>query len=932
MNPLLEQFILEGRDFLQNISDKLMQLEDTPDDKEVLTELFRSVHTLKGNSGLFDFPEMTHVLHAGEDLMDSVREGMIPYSQELADQLLDAMDFVNYLMDEIEKSGEGYSEADISAGPDLEAGLRALIPAAEGAEEEEEENNLEVKPLGESLLQVPEDKRLEAFKLGIQGDPLCWISYHPAEDSFFKGEDPFYQVRHIQGFLWADVAVRGHGWGDFAELDCYQCVLDFFILSEASKAELMEYFRYMPLEVVIESVSPIALILPEGKSADEPVAETFITEALAFIDEKDVLSLQTAVHILIELSAPELLITSILRWLLVVIEKGPTEFEVMRRLVMALKEGVKPNFEDLISEPSGAVETDAVVATDAGPESELSVEEPSTGEEIPANDEIPGEAEVIVEDKGNTDTVEGGEVLSDTENIPVLSTEARQQVLDILGLQADILALPGKIKWFSGRLKAASNSVKACLIDLGEPYEAMEALAETALESGETTLLAEWLTDFIENLNAEPELEPKPEPELVKKVEKVEAVPQKSVAKAKPARSEDGHVNKVLKVDQNKIDRLMNLIGEMVVAKNSLPYLANRAENQFAVPELSREIKAQYGVINRIAEEMQDAILQVRMMPVSFVFQRFPRLVRDISRKLDKSVELVIEGEETEADKNIIEGLADPLIHIVRNSLDHGLETPEVRKAAGKPPKGKLTISAMQESDRVVIQIVDDGKGIDAVAIKSKAYEKGLIDEAQFERMTEQESVNLVFMAGFSTAEVVSDLSGRGVGMDVVRNSIDKVGGTVELTSHLGRGTTLKISLPLSLSVTNVMIFESDQQLFGIPMDSIVETVRLPSSAIKIIKHQKTIVLRGRILPLLALNDLLEISAEPQLNSNDEFAVMVVRICGEQAGLLVDDFHEVIDVILKPLLGDLSKLSCYAGTALLGDGTVLMILNPKELM
>ncbi len=348
--------------------------------------------------------------------------------------------------------------------------------------------------------------------------------------------------------------------------------------------------------------------------------------------------------------------------------------------------------------------------------------------------------------------------------------------------------------------------------------------------------------------------------------------------------------------------------------------------------ELAREIKAQYAVINRIAEEMQDAIMQVRMVPLSFVFQRFPRLVRDISRKLGKEVDLVIEGEETEVDKNLVEALGDPLIHIVRNSLDHGLETPEARAESGKPEKGRLLIRARQDSDRAIIEISDDGRGIDPSVIKRKAYERGLISEEQLDRVSDQEAIQLIFLPGFSTAEQVSDLSGRGVGMDVVKNALTRVGGTVQLTSKVGLGTTLVLSLPLSMAVTNVMIVESDRQIFGVPMEQVVETVRLPRAEIRSIKQSRTAVLRGRVVPILALNELLSIPAEPLVNAEEEFAVLVVRIDEEPVGLLVDDFREVIDVIVKPMPGELGRLSCYAGTALLGDGSVLMVINPKELM
>jgi two-component system chemotaxis sensor kinase CheA len=389
---------------------------------------------------------------------------------------------------------------------------------------------------------------------------------------------------------------------------------------------------------------------------------------------------------------------------------------------------------------------------------------------------------------------------------------------------------------------------------------------------------------------------------------------------------------KVLKVGQEKVDRLMDLIGEMVVAKNSLPYLAQRAEEVFQQRELAREIKAQYTVINRIAEDMQHAIMQVRMLPVGAVFQRFGRLVRDISKKLGKEVNLVIEGEDTEADKNVIEPLADPLIHILRNSLDHGIETPELRRAAGKPPTGTIRIQARQESDRVIIEISDDGAGVNPARVRAKAVERGLIPADRAASLSDADAVQLVFLPGFSTAEKISDLSGRGVGMDVVRTAVERINGSVALSSVQGQGTTIQLSLPLSMAVTNVMVIESAGRRFGVPMDLIVETVRVHGDDIHRFKQSRTTVLRGRIVALRALNDLLALDTEPKLNDEGEFAVLVVRIGSESVGLLVDYFRGASDIILKPLEGVLAGLTGFAGTALMGDGGVLMVLNPKELL
>jgi two-component system chemotaxis sensor kinase CheA len=541
----------------------------------------------------------------------------------------------------------------------------------------------------------------------------------------------------------------------------------------------------------------------------------------------------------------------------------------------------------------------------------------------------------------NEDHLPGGAPPPDPAQLP---PEVRAALDAILSAQRKILQLDDRPAWRPGRLK----SVAALLANLAKAVgdasagDAIEAALARALASGQGAPLLEWLDSSTldasrPGVNPEKQTPMPGQPDAPvgvkfgRRAEDRAQAPEDGVKFGR--RAEDAYNGpKSLKVDQAKIDCLMNLIGELVVSKNALPYLAQRAEKQFGVRELSREIKSQYAVINRIADEMQGAIMQVRMMAVSFVFQRFPRLVRDISHKLGKEVQLVLEGEQTEADKNIVESLADPLIHIVRNSLDHGLETPEVRRACGKPEMGTITIRATQDSDRVVIEVADDGKGIDPAVIKRKAYEKGMIDEAALERIGDREAIDLIFNAGLSTVEVVTDLSGRGVGMDVVRSAVHKINGSVAIESTLGKGTTIRISLPLSMAVTQVMIVESDGQLFGVPMDHVVETVRIPRSAIVWIKQTMTAVLRGRIVPLKALNSLLGVSAPPRANGDDELAVLLVQAGGEILGLLVDGFKETLGLIQKPLGGVLSGLSAYSGSALLGDGSVLMILNCREIV
>lgn len=893
MNSLLEQFLSEARDFLQGIGEKLMQLESDPTSHELMVELFRFVHTLKGNSGLFDFPEMTRVLHASEDLMDAVRNGRVNYSQKLADQLLDAMDFVGMLMDEIEAT-ETISKKHAAPAAELTNALRALLTVSQ-TEEPSEIDDILSEIIGtqspenvidwESLptLNLPEEIAEQLHAHSLQRDSVFWVEYTPEADSFFKGEDPFYLIRQVPDTAWRNVILTSKV-ENLAEMDVFNSVAVYQVLTHAPAEELEDLFRYIPDEHRRIEIPALAFVKPSGNVDEHAVDDDFITNVLALFDKGDSEGLTHTINTMLELSAPDLWSSSALRWVLRLIEREPENKAVQRALLESLRTLQAPDWS--------ALKPVEVIAPIATPVRNAVI---STG--VSANTAV---------------------------------DEQMQHFNEIINAQREILNLSG---FNEGRLKAVGASIVGCYKSIGrsQDIDSIELALKNSLAENSPTLLLKWLEHSLENA-----------PELVVTEKAATPVIQNEPKFGRRAEDIGGGrkadepnavtASKTLKVDQEKIDRLMNLIGEMVVAKNALPYLAARAETVFGVRDLSREIKAQYAVINRVAEEMQDTIMQVRMMPVSFIFQRFPRMVRDISRKLGKEVDLVLEGESTEADKNIIEALSDPLIHIVRNSLDHGLEQPDVRIAAGKSGIGKLLIRASQESDRVLIEIIDDGKGINPEVIKHKAYEKGLIDEATLERISDQDAVNLVFAAGFSTADVISDLSGRGVGMDVVRSAVEKVNGTVGIESEVGKGTRLYLSLPLSMAVTNVMIIQSNKQIFGVPMDMVVETVRVPRSQIQSIKQKQTTVLRGRIVPLLPLNDLLA-SNMPQLpNENDEFATLIVRVHGEHVGILVDDFRETVDIILKPMTGILGGLGGYSGAALLGDGSVLMVLNPRELM
>ncbi|MBK5941537.1 chemotaxis protein CheA [Halochromatium roseum] len=918
MNPLLEQFLSESRDAIQSIGEKLLQLETAPNDEALMGELFRLVHTLKGNSGLFELPEMIRVLHAAEDLMDTVRAGEASYSQDLADQLLEAMDFVSAVLDEIQQAGTDSLPADAersAAALDLAGSLKQLKPekaqpetltstnpatdtATESATEAAEAANDADQDL--ALAQVPEAVRMHLFERMLAGETFFWICYQPEEGCFYKGEDPLFQIIQLPTLAWRALSAR-EPWPAAEALDAYRCLLRFECITAMDREGLLEHFRYVPDQVQIRPIALDDLPIPSGAEHDAVPVADYLQSAMASLHQGDLPSLIQSSKVLLELTAPELRIASAMRWLLLLLETQPEDQRLAAALLQRIRQQEDPAATSM---PPTATSANAATGVSAMPQPEsIAIDEHLTG---------------------------------------------------ILQTQAEILALDDHPDWLPGRLHAVAASLRAAFRCLGQEalLAPLEQALEQALEQTHPQPLRAWLevngAPYLASAaNAMAALEsqtasPAPDdatsldssPEVV-----TASTPADAAASAQPParkfgrRLEDSYAApSSIKVDQTKIDTMMNLIGEMIVAKNALPYLAARAEKVFGVRDLAREIKAQYSTIHRIADEMQDAIMQIRLLPVSFVFQRFPRLVRDTANKLGKEVHLVMEGESTEADKNVIESLADPLVHIIRNSLDHGLETADERRAAGKPPTGQLSIRARSESDRVVIEIADDGRGIDPDTIRRKAYEKGIIDEQALERLSDQEAVNLVFAAGFSTAAKVSDLSGRGVGMDVVRNAVAQVNGSIDLKSEFGKGTRLRLSLPLSMAVSNVMIIQSAGQRFGVSMDAVAETVRVPEANIQLIKQQKTTVLRGRVMPLMALNDLLGLDQPQVANDDREFAVLVVRLEHDFLGILVDDCLETVDIILKPLAGFLGSIKGYAGSALLGDGSVLLVINPRGLL
>lgn len=392
----------------------------------------------------------------------------------------------------------------------------------------------------------------------------------------------------------------------------------------------------------------------------------------------------------------------------------------------------------------------------------------------------------------------------------------------------------------------------------------------------------------------------------------------------------DSVISSTIRVDVEILDGLMNLVGELVIDRTRLVSeitQLHEAEDKTVPLENLSQTGAHIG---RVTEQLQELIMKARMLPLETLFRKFPRMVRDLALKAGKEVELIMEGEETELDRSVIEQISDPLIHLLRNAIDHGLEDPEVREQAGKDKVGKIILSAEPEENYIVIRLRDDGKGIDPEKIARSAVKKGLISAEKANDLSVREAVDLIFMPGFSTSEKVTQVSGRGVGMDIVKKNIENLNGNIQVFTELGKGTEFRIELPLTLAIMRTLLVQSSENLFAIPLGSVAETHRINKKEIKYVNKRKAMTLRGNVLPLVHLEELFDMPIPENLTDN--FFVVVVRVAQQQVGLIVQKLigeEEVVIKTLSKLLGDTRGIS---GAAILGQGDVALILDVPSLI
>ena len=432
------------------------------------------------------------------------------------------------------------------------------------------------------------------------------------------------------------------------------------------------------------------------------------------------------------------------------------------------------------------------------------------------------------------------------------------------------------------------------------------------------------------NVSAEEHVVTEDAPPDVESQEEAEAPPSDPVLESAPEATEGtipgSRPDATIRVDVRLLDQLMNMVGELVLSRNQTLQHIGSLEHP--------ELQAASQQLNLITTELQEAVMKTRMQPIGGVWNKFPRVVRDLSVSLGKQVSLVMEGQDTELDKTILEAIKDPLTHIVRNSVDHGIEGPEARIAAGKPSEGTLTLRAYHEGGQVIIEVADDGAGINTRRVAEKAVERGVLSQGDVERMSERELCQLIFAPGFSTAEKVTNVSGRGVGMDVVRTNIEKIGGSIDLHSETGAGSTLKIKIPLTLAIIPALIVTCREGRYAIPQVNLLELVRLEGeealNRIECVHGASVYRLRGKLLPLVTLHELLRLGEPDSASDSGDPAAMnivVLQTEDQPFGLVVGGIHDTEEIVVKPLGKQLQHLDVFAGAAVMGDGRVSLILD-----
>lgn len=956
-----QQFFAEARELLDGVSDALLQLEAAPAGGDLLNAVFRNIHTIKGSAGAFSLNDISAFAHHAESVLNKACTGALAVNAELVDLLFQAVDALNAMLDAAQNGGPSPDCRSLADKlHDFESGSGASAPAADdggGAE----------KPLPLSGQAMPDAVRAMLRAKAAQGFTPYLIRLHFEADMLENGYDPLVLLKNLR-----EVSVFWHAMTrvelpEFARYEPLRLYLDVAVLMASARtaAELRD-FAFDP---DLLEVAPLAVDGDIGDAVDTECLREFLVEdaqlveqmeqhALDFEKRRDEASLNAlfrAVHTF-KGDASYVGLKSLgafahdLEALLERLRENPSlgtsaTMDVILSGVDKIKSALQTVARGEIHPDLGTVTlpSEAAGSAPAGPPRDIlppevsgvfvsqlvqhkTVLEQLCGADLPASDEVAQRVRRVI----------GG-----------LTSASRFVGLPELATLADDM----RAALDAGEAVAYGSAYTALLgwIDeiTGEPRKIGEILLETGQVSPQDVEGAlQRQKPLGEILVEEGKLQPEVLRHALKKQTLMRAASQQQAARQEDHGPAAGAPEiRVMRVDEEKIDALANMIGELVVAKNVYEYLiANLMVNHDLPGAVIKSFKDNLYLFSRITAGLQQSVLSVRMIPIRGVFHKYSRVVRDIARKQGKLINFITEGEDTEVDKKVADTLSEPLIHMIRNACDHGIETPEERRAAGKPEKGTVRLKAWQEGSRLYVRVTDDGKGMDRGKVYEKALERGLpVIAPDDERL-----LDVIFLPGFSMKEEVTDISGRGVGMDAVRASVLSLGGSVSFSSEEGKGSVFTLELPMTMGISTALVVQAAGRQYAIPLDNVLETIKVAPAKIRTIQDRKGVYYRGEVLPVERLDTLLyerEHSGDPRelfqgrssdvftlFNPEEEISIVVLGTQRGKYGVVVDSLNRNVEISIRPVPEALKDIAVVSGVSILGDGKILLVLNPEHLV
>jgi two-component system chemotaxis sensor kinase CheA len=929
---LLEDFVTGAGESLDEMENALLELETKPNSNELLNTIFRAMHTIKGAAQFVGLDKVSALSHVLEDLLDLLRNEKKQVTPEIVDLLIKTKDRISLLTADLERTQTEQTEVDdlisqisVYLKPDSESVI-AENPPAETAFlplEEEDAKNIDAF-IAEETTGAEE---LSAF---VTEDSL------DEDISSFLSEDT--QVQDLSSFLEEDTTDSDDDLAMFLAQEAQEQTAlqsetdqneDFVLPDEEYDQELFGIF----IQQLQEKVS---------------LLNSYIQQ-LAIVENKNNL-LNAAIEALESLKfsanymAYEKLTSFYAKWIDDIIDiqeelveaTRPVSFEFMDEYIAKLQV-IFPQLQNL---PDAVMQQEAVESTLLTD----SLDKLAFADELETVDSA-FISELLDEQQPSTVRTEAAQLPIQTP--PQVSTDSEEfgetegddlfkklsNALDFSIAQQSITSEP--VNELFGALLATTKEEQSR--EKAEKEHELKLEVKTLAQANQEPppQLAEIVTEQLLSI-----------PEVKPKLSSEDGKTEIGTKKTKPEASADKAFKKSIRVDADKIDSLMNQVGELIVDRAYFFQLANEInELQVYLKNLTglgqKDLKPVRTFAYRFSEavislgrtsnELQEGVMKVRMLPIAQIFNRYPRLVHDLAHTNGKKVQLEIRGEETELDKMIIEEISDPLIHMIRNAIGHGIETPEMRKKAGKPETGTLILEAYHESNHIVIEVTDNGRGIDTEKIKAKAEEMALFSKEELNRMSKDDLTRFIMMPGFSTAKEINSTSGRGVGMDVVKKNIEKLNGTIEVESKFGVETKMRLKIPLTLAIIQALLVRVGSDSFTIPLANVEETLRVSETEISIMEDTEVMYLRGKTLPIFRLATLFNLKSA-QLTTETDFFVVVVNTGNQRIGLMVDSLLGQEEVVIKPLADYLHEKNCFSGATIIGDGRISLILDVYELI